>query len=323
MSDPPKAPEGIRVPPDERPDQTRHSHSGHVSFADRVKEEIDRSQRSSVQSSTAPEPKRLQTPSTPTLPPRRKVKSKNQFAYMRIMADNKPLSFPPDKLTWEEVAQHNSKHDCWTVINGVVYDVTSYLDYHPGGRGELLQGAGKDCTELFNVYHPWVSEEAILRNARLGPVIGGSCPPDMVARARGKLPSRAASGQGSMRPGGDPTKIVSIPVPSPLPSIPECVTLSSPQPSSPATTDESPQQQVPVATLLQRSQPRSKPECSTTHDGTTPPRPKSQPQRPLIPLLFRGSVFFPGMKLFPLQEPNPVSSPATSADPSSNSEEKK
>ncbi|KAF4740727.1 hypothetical protein FOZ62_000032, partial [Perkinsus olseni] len=58
----------------------------------------------------------------------------------------------------------------------------------------------------------------------------------------------------SMRPGGDPTKIVSIPVPSTLPSIPECVTLSSPQPSSPATTDESPQQQVPrIGKLNSRS----------------------------------------------------------------------
>lgn len=46
--------------------------------------------------------------------------SRLQFAYMRIMADNKPLLFPADKLTWDEVAHHNSKHDCWTVINGVV-----------------------------------------------------------------------------------------------------------------------------------------------------------------------------------------------------------
>ncbi|KAF4656040.1 hypothetical protein FOL47_009189 [Perkinsus chesapeaki] len=230
--------EGICVS-DSEAEQIQRSHPTHVSFADRVKHEIALNEDGSNTASkggshltpAAPQAKRMRTPVQRTTPPqsRRKVKSKNQFAYMRIMADNKPVSYPPDKLTWDEVSRHNSRHDCWTVVNGIVYDITSYLDYHPGGKGELMQGAGKDCTELFNAYHPWVSEAAILRNARLGPVVGGHCPPEMVAKSHDKLPVNATNIPGVMRPGGDPTKIVSMTVPPleepALPSIPERSTL--------------------------------------------------------------------------------------------------
>lgn len=33
----------------------------------------------------------------------------------------------------EEVSQHSSEGDCWLVIRGKVYDVTKYVDLHPGG----------------------------------------------------------------------------------------------------------------------------------------------------------------------------------------------
>ena len=38
--------------------------------------------------------------------------------------------------------KHNKEDDCWTVYQGKVYDVTSYLDYHPGGRDKLMLAAG-------------------------------------------------------------------------------------------------------------------------------------------------------------------------------------
>jgi len=33
----------------------------------------------------------------------------------------------------EEVSKHCTQEDCWMVFNGVVYDVTEYLNFHPGG----------------------------------------------------------------------------------------------------------------------------------------------------------------------------------------------
>jgi cytochrome b involved in lipid metabolism len=33
---------------------------------------------------------------------------------------------------------------------GKVYNITPYLDFHPGGVPELMRGAGKDGTQLFD-----------------------------------------------------------------------------------------------------------------------------------------------------------------------------
>ena len=50
-----------------------------------------------------------------------------------------------------EVAKHNSKTDCWVVVDGQVLDVTSFLGEHPGGELAILTFAGKDATEEFNM----------------------------------------------------------------------------------------------------------------------------------------------------------------------------
>ncbi|KAK2968853.1 hypothetical protein RJ640_008020 [Escallonia rubra] len=51
--------------------------------------------------------------------------------------------------TMQEAAQHNTKEDCWVVIDGKVYDVSPYLDEHPGGDDVLLATTGKDATDEF------------------------------------------------------------------------------------------------------------------------------------------------------------------------------
>ena len=46
---------------------------------------------------------------------------------------------------------------------GKVYNMTPYMKFHPGGVDELMRGAGKDCTILFDeVRRP-------LRTLSLGP----------------------------------------------------------------------------------------------------------------------------------------------------------
>lgn len=37
-----------------------------------------------------------------------------------------------------------------------------YIYYHPGGAEHLMRGAGRDCTDLFDEYHAWVSAEAYM-----------------------------------------------------------------------------------------------------------------------------------------------------------------
>lgn len=74
------------------------------------------------------------------------------------------------KYTLTEVAKHNSKEDLWIVIQNKVYDVTTYIPYHPGGTRQLMRGAGRDCTTLFLQVHPWVNVNALLKNCLIGTV---------------------------------------------------------------------------------------------------------------------------------------------------------
>lgn len=53
-----------------------------------------------------------------------------------------------------EVAQHNTPESCWVVLNGKVYDLTSFYAEHPGGASLITKNAGKDASALFNPVHP-------------------------------------------------------------------------------------------------------------------------------------------------------------------------
>lgn len=65
--------------------------------------------------------------------------------------------------------QHGRKgRDAWTSYQGKVYNISPYAPYHPGGRGELLRGAGKDSAQLFQEIHPWVNWEGILSECLVG-----------------------------------------------------------------------------------------------------------------------------------------------------------
>ncbi len=46
-----------------------------------------------------------------------------------------------------DVALHSVKGDCWMVISGKVYDLST-SNSHPGGAA-ILEGCGKDATDLF------------------------------------------------------------------------------------------------------------------------------------------------------------------------------
>lgn len=72
--------------------------------------------------------------------------SSNQSA--GVAQDNKGEENADVKLTKEEVAKHSSANDCWIIIDGVVYDLTSFISRHPGGS-EILRACGIDGTSLF------------------------------------------------------------------------------------------------------------------------------------------------------------------------------
>uniref|UniRef100_A0A3P9JV83 Cytochrome b5 reductase 4 n=1 Tax=Oryzias latipes TaxID=8090 RepID=A0A3P9JV83_ORYLA len=71
-------------------------------------------------------------------------------------------------VTPEELEKHNRRDDCWTCIRGMVYNVTPYMDYHPGGEDELMKAAGIDGTDLFDQVHRWVNYESMLKECLVG-----------------------------------------------------------------------------------------------------------------------------------------------------------
>ena len=50
---------------------------------------------------------------------------------------------------------HDKLADGWTIISSRVYDITNYINEHPGGV-IIANYLGKDCTKDFMQYHDWV-----------------------------------------------------------------------------------------------------------------------------------------------------------------------
>ncbi|KAF2462389.1 FMN-dependent dehydrogenase-domain-containing protein [Lineolata rhizophorae] len=76
-----------------------------------------------------------------------------------------------------EVAQHNTRDSCWVILYGTVYDVTSFIDEHPGGANIILKLAGTDATEEYDPIHPpGTLEESLAPEAKLGAVDHSTLP---------------------------------------------------------------------------------------------------------------------------------------------------
>ena len=80
-------------------------------------------------------------------------------------------------FTRAEVESHNSTKSCFVTLGNKVYDVTDFLDSHPGGSDLVLEYAGKDVTEILKdaTSHPH-SEAAyeVLDDSLVGFLASGS-----------------------------------------------------------------------------------------------------------------------------------------------------
>lgn len=57
------------------------------------------------------------------------------------------------KITIADVQKHNTQADCWTTVNGSVYDLTSAISSHPGGAKAIMRLCGIDGSSAFNEQH--------------------------------------------------------------------------------------------------------------------------------------------------------------------------
>lgn len=60
--------------------------------------------------------------------------------------------------------EHRTRDDAWSAFNGKVYNITSYLPYHPGGEKELMRVAGRDGSKLFGaLFRLYVAGGVLMR----------------------------------------------------------------------------------------------------------------------------------------------------------------
>lgn len=55
------------------------------------------------------------------------------------------------EYTREEVARHNTDKSLWIIVDSEVFDLTKFVDMHPGGAGVILEVAGKDATGMYSL----------------------------------------------------------------------------------------------------------------------------------------------------------------------------
>jgi cytochrome b involved in lipid metabolism len=55
--------------------------------------------------------------------------------------------------TLAQVGEHGVEGNCWSAINGQVYDLGAWINKHPGGDRAILSICGKDGSAAFNGQH--------------------------------------------------------------------------------------------------------------------------------------------------------------------------
>ena len=59
----------------------------------------------------------------------------------------------PSGISMAELAKHNQGNDCWLLIKGEVYDVSSFINQHSGGKGSIINNCGQEVTGIFASIH--------------------------------------------------------------------------------------------------------------------------------------------------------------------------
>ncbi|XP_039186918.1 cytochrome b5-like [Crotalus tigris] len=81
-------------------------------------------------------------------------------------------------FTLAEVAKRSTDREAWLVIHDRVYDVTRFLDEHPGGDKVLLEQAGRDATESFEDVGHSMDAKEMLKQYLIGEIHPDDRKPD-------------------------------------------------------------------------------------------------------------------------------------------------
>ena len=108
----------------------------------------------------APTPTQTQTP-TPTPSPTASAKPSASASATATTAG----------YTMAQVKANNSAKSCWAVVDDYVYDLTKWINSHPGGSGVIVSLCGTDATTSFKSQHQNQAKPAVrLDSYKLGPL---------------------------------------------------------------------------------------------------------------------------------------------------------
>ncbi|EAA16337.1 Heme/Steroid binding domain, putative [Plasmodium yoelii yoelii] len=90
----------------------------------------------------------------------KKKKKKKYYNYIKYKKN----------FTFCEIKRHCNIDDCWVVANGNVYDVTKFIENHPGGINCILNKATNDVSVDFS-FHSKYAQTKIWESLKIGRVI--------------------------------------------------------------------------------------------------------------------------------------------------------
>ncbi|XP_030766124.1 cytochrome b5 isoform X1 [Sitophilus oryzae] len=103
------------------------------------------------------------------------------------------------EYTKAQVRDHNKKESVWVLVHNDIYDVTAFLNEHPGGEEVLLEQAGKDASEAFeDVGHSSDAREMMLKY-KVGTLVASERKPEQPKKSTVDWKETSESSESSLK----------------------------------------------------------------------------------------------------------------------------
>ncbi|CAG2163670.1 unnamed protein product [Oppiella nova] len=75
------------------------------------------------------------------------------------------------EFTSDEVRDHDERDSLWVIVDAGVYDVTRFIDDHPGGEDVLKEFGGRDASQRFLEVGHSADAHELMKKYRIGRVV--------------------------------------------------------------------------------------------------------------------------------------------------------